>query len=353
MGLALDDITLPQLRAAGGLKWSLFPDQIGAFVAEMDFGTAPADHRGAARRGRRRRCFGYLPPASATATGRRRPATGARAATAGTSPPSGSARSPTCITGLEVAIEHFSDARLAGDPCRRPAYMPFLTVPAAAGARGRSRCRWPSATAAAVYDLDALDAAFAAGRRPAGAVQPAQPGRAGCWSATSCAASARSSSATAAGCSPTRSTPRWCTPATGTCPTPRVAEVAAGHTRHRDVGVQGLEPARAQVRPAGARPTTPTPRGGTRSACCAAHGAANLGVVANTAAYTAGGPWLDEVLAYLDGNRTLLADLLAEHLPGVGYTPPEGTYLAWLDCRGARARRRPGRRSSPSRPASR
>ena len=65
----------------------------------------------------------------------------------------------------------------------------------------------------------------------------------------------------------------------------------------------------------------------------AEHGASTLGVVANTAAYTAGAGWLDDVLAYLDGNRRLLADLVAEHLPGVRYTPPEGTYLAWLDCR--------------------
>jgi cystathionine beta-lyase len=66
----------------------------------------------------------------------------------------------------------------------------------------------------------------------------------------------------------------------------------------------------------------------------AAHGAANLGVVANTAAYGEGQPWLDAVLGYLDGNRRLLGDLLAERLPEVGYVPPEGTYLAWLDCRG-------------------
>ena len=38
-------------------------------------------------------------------------------------------------------------------------------------------------------------------------------------------------------------------------------------------------------------------------------------------------------MAYLDGNRLLLAELVAEHLPGVRYTPPEGTFLAWLDCR--------------------
>jgi cystathionine beta-lyase len=28
----------------------------------------------------------------------------------------------------------------------------------------------------------------------------------------------------------------------------------------------------------------------------------------------------------------LLAQLLADHLPAVGYIKPEATYLAWLDC---------------------
>jgi cystathionine beta-lyase len=35
----------------------------------------------------------------------------------------------------------------------------------------------------------------------------------------------------------------------------------------------------------------------------------------------------------LDENRHALVGLLAQHLPGVCYTPPEATYLAWLDCR--------------------
>jgi cystathionine beta-lyase len=65
----------------------------------------------------------------------------------------------------------------------------------------------------------------------------------------------------------------------------------------------------------------------------AGHGVSNPGVVANIAAYTEGGPWLAEVIDYLDGSRRLLADLLAEELPDVGYTMPEGTYIGWLDCR--------------------
>ena len=38
-------------------------------------------------------------------------------------------------------------------------------------------------------------------------------------------------------------------------------------------------------------------------------------------------------LAELDTNRALLARLLAEHLPEIVWTPPQATYLAWLDCR--------------------
>ncbi|WP_422772716.1 MalY/PatB family protein [Plantactinospora sp. WMMC1484] len=65
----------------------------------------------------------------------------------------------------------------------------------------------------------------------------------------------------------------------------------------------------------------------------AGDGASHLGVIAHTAALRHGGPWLDEVLAGLDRNRRLLGDLLAELLPEVRYRVPEGTYLAWLDCR--------------------
>jgi cystathionine beta-lyase len=60
--------------------------------------------------------------------------------------------------------------------------------------------------------------------------------------------------------------------------------------------------------------------------------AGNLGVVASIAAFQHGGPWLDELLTYLDGNRRLLTDLIARELPGVRYIEPQASYLAWLDC---------------------
>jgi cysteine-S-conjugate beta-lyase len=61
--------------------------------------------------------------------------------------------------------------------------------------------------------------------------------------------------------------------------------------------------------------------------------AAHLGVLASVAAFTESLPWLDALLAQLHENRLTLGQLLGEHLPGVGYLPPEASFLAWLDCR--------------------
>jgi cysteine-S-conjugate beta-lyase len=61
--------------------------------------------------------------------------------------------------------------------------------------------------------------------------------------------------------------------------------------------------------------------------------AAHLGVLASVAAFTEGLPWLDAALRQLDQNRALLADLLRERLPAVGYAQPQASFLAWLDCR--------------------
>ncbi|RAS70164.1 cystathionine beta-lyase [Lentzea atacamensis] len=63
------------------------------------------------------------------------------------------------------------------------------------------------------------------------------------------------------------------------------------------------------------------------------HGPSHIASIAHTAALKEGGDWLDAVLEALEGNRALLAGLLAEHLPEIGYRPAPATYLAWLDCR--------------------
>lgn len=60
-----------------------------------------------------------------------------------------------------------------------------------------------------------------------------------------------------------------------------------------------------------------------------------LDLVAATAAYAEGDEWLRQLVAYLQANRDFLAAFVQDRLPGVKMFKPEGTYLAWLDCRDA------------------
>jgi cystathionine beta-lyase len=57
-----------------------------------------------------------------------------------------------------------------------------------------------------------------------------------------------------------------------------------------------------------------------------------LGYEATQAAYTEGGPWLTQVMAYLQDNRDYLADAIKNRFPGVSMNLPQSTFLAWLDC---------------------
>lgn len=58
-----------------------------------------------------------------------------------------------------------------------------------------------------------------------------------------------------------------------------------------------------------------------------------FGQVATIAAYTQGDKWLRDTLSYIKANRDFVAEYLAAELPQIGFKPPEGTYLAWLDFR--------------------
>jgi cystathionine beta-lyase len=62
-------------------------------------------------------------------------------------------------------------------------------------------------------------------------------------------------------------------------------------------------------------------------------GASHFGVIAQTAAYRDGRPWVHELLGELAAGRRLLDELVRERLPGARLLVPESTYLAWLDLR--------------------
>lgn len=327
MAHRFDDITIEQLRAVGGLKWSQHPDAIGSFVAEMDFGTAPPvldAIRDAVDRG----LFGYLPEALARRLGVAW--SGFARARFGWDVPAERVRPlADVVAGLTAAIDFFS-APDAPVILPTPAYMPFLTVPPW---MGRAVIEVPMAHDGerSVYDLDALDAAFAAGGNLLVLCNPHNP------------------------------VGRVLEPAEMLA----VAEVVERHggrvfsdeihaplvyDGHTHVPYASLTDATAAHTVTAVSASKAWNLPGLKCAqlvlsndadaarweevgFMAEHGASNPGVVANIAAYESGGPWLADVLAYLDGNRRLLGDLLREQVPEIGYVPPEGTYLAWLDCR--------------------
>lgn len=58
-----------------------------------------------------------------------------------------------------------------------------------------------------------------------------------------------------------------------------------------------------------------------------------LASIASKAAYKHGSTWRREMCNYLESNRDFLMNFLDERVPMIKMAQPEGTYLAWLDCR--------------------
>jgi cystathionine beta-lyase len=325
---AFDDVTLEQLRGTGGLKWSLFPDAIGAFVAEMDFGTAPpvtAALHEAVDDG----LFGYLtePMVTRMATGW----CGWASEHYGWDVPVERVRPlADVMAGMQAAVEHFSRP---GSPIilPTPAYMPFLTVPPAIG---REVIEVPMARDGDryVYDLDALAAAYRAGGHLLVLCNPHNPiGRVLRREEMHAVAEVVERYGGRVFADEIHAPLVY--DGRQHVPYASVSDVAAAHTvtavsASKAWNLPGLKCAQLVLS------NDADAARWTEVGHLAEHGAATLGVVASIAAYESGGPWLSEVVDYLAGNRRLLRDLLAEHLPEIGYTEPEGTYLAWLDCRG-------------------
>jgi len=65
------------------------------------------------------------------------------------------------------------------------------------------------------------------------------------------------------------------------------------------------------------------------------HGSNIMGYTAALAAYRHGAEWLAQLLRYLQANRDYLSNFVQTRLPGLRMVKPEGTYLAWLNCRAA------------------
>ena len=324
---SFDAITVPDLRRAGSVKWSTFPECIGAFIAEMDFGTAPTITQ-ALHSAIDVGLLGYLPAAVADAMSEA--AADWQKATYGWPVrPDQIHPMADVLKGMEVAIAHYS---APGAPVilPTPAYMPFFSVPPALG---RRIIEVPLTFVDGRYamDLDGLERSFQAGGSLLVLCNPCNPvGRV--FSRAELVAISEVVARNGGRVFADEIHAPLVYPGHTHVPYASISPEAAGHTitatsASKAWNLPGLKCAQIII---------------SNDADAAvwddigpmtSHGASNLGVIANTVAFTTGREWLDQVIAYNDQNRLALADLLAEHIPAIRYVPPEGTYIAWLDGR--------------------
>ena len=306
------DLDRPESR-----KWSLHSGTIGAWVAEADFGTAPAVSaalRGAIDDG----TLGYLSDPLAAEHGRAAsewlrdsynwqvPAERVHAVS-------------DVLAALTITVRAYAPTGSAVI-VPTPAYMPVLTL---LPALGHPVIEVPE------FDLDAIDAAFAAGARTLFLCNPHNPTgsvysreqltelshvverHGGRVFADEIHAPIRfddlphvpyasiSDATTAHTITATSTSKAWNVPGLKTAQL--IISNEADQRVFQDGGYGGQ------------------------------YGPSTLGVIAAIAAYDEGRDWQRETLDYLADNRALLADLLAAHAPQITWQPNQATYLAWLD----------------------
>lgn len=327
MAEVFDALTAEQLRARGTIKWNHFdPDVLALWIAEMDFPTAPAVLDGV------RACvaaeeFGYPTfgsdalPVAAARWCQQRYGWAAQAEWVRVV--------PDVLKGMEVVIGFLTRPE-SPVVLPVPAYMPFFDLLQVTGRQRVEILMTQDDSGRYLIDLDALDAAFAAGAGSLILCNPNNP--------------------------------------LGTAFTAEelraIIDVAARHGArviadeiHAPLVYDGSHVAAASVSDVAAD-TVVTLLSASKGwnlpgLMCAqvmlsnqrdadawdkinmmhTMGAATVGIRANIAAYTGGGDWLDRLLTYLRGNRDHLSRVLPEAVPGVRVSHPQATYLAWVDFR--------------------
>ena len=324
-----DDITVEDLVAQGSMKWTKNPGKLAAFIAEMDFGVAPViqkalhDEIDAGR-------LGYLPPESVRMLTQ---ATKAFLADRfGWDVPRARIYPVAdVLAAYELFLDRFTKP---GSPViiPTPAYMPFFTV---AALRHRDVIQVPMVPGLdgrLEMDLEAIGRAFETGahglilcnpHNPVGRVYTKQELLALSEVVENHGGRVFSDEIHA--------------PITfdGSqhLPYASLSEATARHT------ITAVSASKAWNIPGVKCAQLIVSNDEDQSALqqlgpMVSHGAGTPGVIANAVAYNEGASWLEDVLGYIAINRHRLGELIEEHLPGVRYTPPEGTFIAWLDCRG-------------------
>ena len=330
-----DAITLDELRGRRSAKWAHYPaDVLPAWVAEMDYPLAAPIAR-ALHAAIDRHDVGY---AYANDLGAALAGWLARTY-AWTIDPRDVKLVPDVVTAIAELVRALTEPgdRIIIDP---PVYPPFAST---VKHHGRALVEVPLATAGGrpCLDLDGLARAYAAGARMHVLCSPQNPTGI-VHDRASLAALAELADRHGVIVIADEIHAPLTLPGATHVPFPAISEAAARWTillasASKAWNLAGLKAATIVTASPEARALAG--RVGPEVAFHAGH----LGVIAARAAFHDGAPWLAQTHAILDRNRALLAELLATHLPEVGYRPPEASYLAWLDCRALGLGRDPSR----------
>ena len=329
-----DALTPEVMRARGSLKWVRYPEAIGAWVAEMDLGTAPAVTE-VLQRAVQDASLGYTPDHLARAV-RQEVARYQQQAFGWEVAEPDVSLAPDVLSVLMTLITRHTRP---GSPVivPTPAYMPFLSLPGVVGRdclqvralQGRDARGNPTWE----LDLEGIEAAMAGG---GGLLVLCNP-----WNPVGRVLSLSELDAVAA------LSARYGVPVfADEIHAMLVIDPGATHTPYA---------ARPEADPALTFTATSVSKafnvpclrcaqliatGPGRAAWDAdgpsrwlSHGATLLGVQAAVAALRRGLGWLETVRTYLWGTAGQVAHDL-EQVPGLELTVPSGSYLAWLDCSG-------------------
>lgn len=325
-----DAITVEDLRAVGGAKWSRFPDRLGSFIAEMDFGIAPeieATIHAYATSGRHGYATPPWPEDMAAAF-----AAFANARYHWPVDPALVQPLSDVICGMEVVLETFTNP---GEPVvvPTPAYMCFFT---SLKNIGRPIIEIPSLPEPNwSMDLDAIDAALGAGATSVVLCNPHNPtGRV--FTTEELQALAEVVDAHGAVVFNDEIHAPVTLFGNHHTPYPTVSASAAAHS------VTATSPSKAWNLP-GHRCAQLIFNTADQLATFKASPnfrftdrVPNLGLFTNTTAYTNTPDWLPTLIPYLERNIRLLdeaieAGVLPGVRPGYDYQTPQGTFLVWLN----------------------
>ena len=326
MTRSFDDVSIEALRQRRTVKWTLYgPEVLAAWVAEMDFDVAPAV-RTALLDAVDREDFGYVPADLSALT----------TACAGfladaydwAVPPTRVFAVADVLSAMGAALDLFSPPG-CGVVVPTPAYSPFFEI-VALGGRPVIEVPLVSGGERPTLDLERIDAALGAGARAVLLCSPHNPtGRV--FEGHELIALAEIVDRHGARVVADEVHAPLVHPGHVHMPYAAVSEAAAEHTvtvtsASKAWNLAGLKCAQVVT-------TNHADAAAWRSLpIFRVPGPTPLGIAASTAAYREGGPWLAELVTYLDGNRRRLGQLLADGLPHIAYQPPEATFLAWFDC---------------------